>query len=247
MKGNGPLILNIHGLLLDHFCMHNLVEKCDVNHFKRLYIDLPGMGKTTNYDDIISADDILESLINFINKNFSNEKIIIVGESYGGYLARGLMSQLKDQVIGAFFICPVIIPNKNLRTIPYPDTESKITSHNSEPNYDNEIKNKTDKTKKQYSEEILRPFKIANKKHVNKLEQNYSFKKYKIDNQVFLGPVYFLMGLLDNVTGYEDAFKLKNLYPNCEYHVINSAGHYIQIDKQEYSVKLLNSWLENFV
>ena len=81
--------------------------------WKRIYIDLPGMGKTTDYSSIQNSDEMLEAIIELIHTIIPNESYLLVGESYGGYLARGIMRKSVDQLLGAALICPLIIPEKS--------------------------------------------------------------------------------------------------------------------------------------
>jgi len=46
------------------------------------------MGRSSSADWITNADIMLEVLISFIEKVIPNEKFLLAGESYGGYLSR---------------------------------------------------------------------------------------------------------------------------------------------------------------
>ncbi|WP_369703956.1 alpha/beta fold hydrolase [Clostridium moutaii] len=68
--------------------------------YKRIYIDLPGMGKTKAEDWIINSDVMLDIVIDFIEKIISNESFLLAGESYGGYLSRGIVYKIANRVNG---------------------------------------------------------------------------------------------------------------------------------------------------
>ena len=59
--------------------------------YKRIYLDLPGMGKSKCAIEYATADKTLLILKQFV-KSMLHENFLIVGESYGGYLARGILS-----------------------------------------------------------------------------------------------------------------------------------------------------------
>ncbi|SES44676.1 hypothetical protein SAMN05518872_11520 [Psychrobacillus sp. OK032] len=46
-----------------------------------------------------------------------DQEYIIVGESYGGYIARCVIQNQVERVLGAAFKCPVIIPIRENRTV----------------------------------------------------------------------------------------------------------------------------------
>mgnify|MGYP003419813680 FL=1 len=110
--GEGKPILMLHGYSLDHRLMKGCMEPIFAgrNGYRRIYFDLPGMGLTKNYDDIKSADDMLNTVQDFIQAILPDQEFIIAGESYGGYIARGVIQNQYDSLLGAAFICPVIFP-----------------------------------------------------------------------------------------------------------------------------------------
>lgn len=118
--GTGTPIIMLHGFSPDHRLMKGCMEPVFIERegWKRIYIDLPGMGKTTDYSSIQNSDEMLEAIIELIHTIIPNESYLLVGESYGGYLARGIMRTSVDQLLGAALICPLIIPEKEQRTVP---------------------------------------------------------------------------------------------------------------------------------
>ncbi|WP_049891960.1 alpha/beta fold hydrolase, partial [Listeria seeligeri] len=118
--GEGIPIIMIHGFAPDSQlmigCMEPVFDK--ESPFSRIYLDLPGMGKTENYDSIQNADHVLTLLLEFIEAVIPGEPFILAGESYGGYLARGIAAKCPDRVLGVLLICPVIYPEKEKRTLP---------------------------------------------------------------------------------------------------------------------------------
>ncbi|MDU0070775.1 MULTISPECIES: alpha/beta fold hydrolase [Bacillus] len=66
--------------------------------WRRIYIDLPGMGLTKNCHEISSSEDMLHAVAEFIRAVIPNEKYLIAGESYGGYIAGGMIEKEKEQI-----------------------------------------------------------------------------------------------------------------------------------------------------
>ncbi|WP_342533040.1 alpha/beta hydrolase [Lysinibacillus sp. FSL R5-0849] len=115
--GTGIPIIMLHGFTPDHRLMKGCMEPVFLEQegWKRIYFDLPGMGKTTNYSSIQNSDEMLEVVNEFIQALIPDEPYLLVGESYGGYLARGIMRKSAERLLGAAFICPLIIPEKEQR------------------------------------------------------------------------------------------------------------------------------------
>ncbi|SDC77660.1 alpha/beta fold hydrolase, partial [Shouchella lonarensis] len=117
--GEGKPIVMLHGYTPDHRLMSGCMEPivAERDGWRRIYIDLPGMGMTKNYHEISSSDEMLGAVSDFVEAILPGESYIVAGESYGGYIARGLIHQQKERILGAAFICPVILPLNEDRTV----------------------------------------------------------------------------------------------------------------------------------
>ena len=107
--GNGTPVLALHGAGVDHREIAGALEPIfsNVSGFRRLYPDLPGMGRTPAPETITSNDDVLDLLLGFIDSTIGDEPFLVMGQSYGGYLARAVASQRPEQAVGLALICPV--------------------------------------------------------------------------------------------------------------------------------------------
>lgn len=76
------------------------------------------MGKTPTNPNIRTSDDILNLLLKFIKNTIGKSQFILVGQSYGGYLAQGIMYNISMSLIAAILICPVVIPEVEKRDVP---------------------------------------------------------------------------------------------------------------------------------
>jgi pimeloyl-ACP methyl ester carboxylesterase len=117
--GEGKPIVMLHGYYADHRLMTGCMEPifADKREYKRIYLDLPGMGKSESAEWIRNSDDLLYIIVDFIEKILPKEKFLLVGQSYGGYLSRGIIYKMAGRVDGILLICPVIIPEYNNREV----------------------------------------------------------------------------------------------------------------------------------
>ena len=108
--GTGFPILMIHGNYADHKLMKSAMEPVfsKIDGFKRIYFDLPGMGKSGAEHWINNADTVLELIYNFTENVIGSDDFLVMSESYGCYLARGLYSVLRKKIKGLLFIAPVV-------------------------------------------------------------------------------------------------------------------------------------------
>jgi len=82
--GKGIPVLCIHGWPVDHRMVVDMLEPVfnEMQGYRRIYIDLPGMGQTPSAQWIKSSDNMLEVVVEFIHA--------VIGEQ-SFYLLVGLM------------------------------------------------------------------------------------------------------------------------------------------------------------
>ena len=118
--GEGKPVVMLHGFSIDHRIMEGAMEPIfkKTKGYKRIYFDLPGMGKTKNYESIQNADQVLQLIFEFIDLKIPNQNFILTGLSYGGYLSRGIINKRPELVDGLILICPVGETERSKRELP---------------------------------------------------------------------------------------------------------------------------------
>ncbi|WP_285767396.1 alpha/beta hydrolase [Peribacillus sp. SI8-4] len=249
--GEGTPILMIHGYSPDHRLMSGCMEPIFTERqgWRRIYMDLPGMGLTKGYDGISSTDEMLDAVTDFIQAVIPDQAYVIAGESYGGYLARGLIEKQQKQILGAAFICPVILPLPENRTVEKHEiikTDQRLIDSLTKDEWE-DFKNHNivlnEYTWLRYNEEILSGCKMNDEKFLNKVEQKYGFS-FKIDQADFHKPSVFLLGRQDATVGFKDALDLITKYPRGTFAVLDTAGHNLQIEQPQLFHTLINEWLD---
>lgn len=241
--GKGNPILFIHGYMVDKSCMVNRFESFIGNNYKKYYIDLPHMGDSNWPSSINSSDDYLDIVLRFMSDVIS-EKCAVVGYSFGGYLVRGI--QEKIDTIGGLLVCPVQEAYIRNRTLPKHRVfhEDNFCKNLDAENFKSTAVIQTKETYTESVKDYVKPFKKANRKHLDNLFENnyeFSFEFKKTVNE----PVLTLLGRHDNVVGYKDFYKYDHLYKNLSLVVLNEAGHSLMIEQEKlFQVHTLN-WLNS--
>lgn len=251
--GEGKPIIMLHGYYTDHRLMKGCFESAfkDINEYKRIYLDLPGMGESDSSEWITNSDIMLEVVIDFIEKVIPNEKFLIAGESYGGYLTRGVIYKMQDRVDGVVLVCPLIIPDYNQRNVPenvvlVKDTEllSKLTKEEAE-DFSFSTVVQSEKIYERYKKEVMSGVEIANSEFLQGIMKNgygFSFDVDKL-NEKFDKPALILLGKQDDCVGYKDAWSILENYPRAAFTILDRAGHNLQIEQEELFKSLVEEWL----
>ncbi|MGN4819978.1 alpha/beta fold hydrolase [Bacillus cereus group sp. MYBK139-2] len=248
--GEGKPVIIIHGCAPDHRlmqrCMESVFEK--YKGYQRIYIDLPGMGKSNAPDWINSSDHMLELLIACIEKIIPAKNFLLVGESYGGYLARGILTKLFERVNGLLLVCPVVVADPEKRTLPDKqvilqdeDFLNKLTSTEREAFCELAVV-ANEYTYKRFQEEIRPGLGVANYEFIERLQKNYSLTM-NFYHMKYEKPVLLLAGRQDISVGYQDIIEIIDDYPRATLAVLDMAGHNLQIEQPELFESLVGEWI----
>lgn len=107
--GSGTPVLALHGAGVDHREILGGLEPVFAERpgRRRIYPDLPGMGRTPAPETLTSNDDALELLLGFVHAVIGKEPFLVVGQSCGGCLARAIAHRRPRQVAGLALVCAV--------------------------------------------------------------------------------------------------------------------------------------------
>ncbi|MFZ7134083.1 MAG: alpha/beta fold hydrolase [Eubacteriales bacterium] len=250
--GEGKPILMLHGYHMDHRLMLGCMEPVFQNKkgWQRIYLDLPGMGQTQGSSIIKNADDILNFLLNFIDFITPNKNILIAGQSYGGYLARGVVYKRSHSVKGLFLLCPVIIPQKNKRVLPSHSIfiqDTALLKELEEQEKQEVVKALVilnNRNYMRYKGEVKAGKDIAQKSFLKNIKnQGYGFT-FDVDHLIspFENPTTILTGRQDDVVGYEDAMRITHNFSKGTYVAMDGAGHMLHIEKEIFFNVMVEDW-----
>jgi pimeloyl-ACP methyl ester carboxylesterase len=253
--GKGLPLIILHGLYLDTITMEHAIEDTSIklDGFRRIYIDLPGMGQSPAHNLENSTDTMIRLLSEVIEVLIGELPFIIIGYSYGGYLAQGIAKLLNEQVIGEVLICPVVIPESNLR--------KKAPIINQEIDYTYFVTLSEEKQKSYLSEMV-----VINKRTCQRTEADFS-RAIALANRSFLKALYdgqylstiienshmihrhktlIFLGYQDNVVGYKDMLNRLNKYPKATVSLLTNASHSFFLEQPDQFENLLDAWLRKY-
>lgn len=252
--GSGRPVLCIHGYVVDHRmmtgCMEPVFEKRP--GYRRIYMDLPGMGKTPSSSDINSADKMLEIIMEFSEKVIPEDTFLLAVQSYAGYLARGMVYYMKEKIDGILFIAPVFESVRAKRVLE-PNTvvfkengvEEKVDPKHLKgflglsvlATYDVWLRHK---------KEVVDGEALADRAFLRYYEKNcYTLSiDEQIKTYIYDKPVCILAGRQDHIVGYKDMIRDYEYFPRAVLSVFDVAGHSLQIERKELFDANVNDWLE---
>jgi pimeloyl-ACP methyl ester carboxylesterase len=219
--------------------------------WKRIYPDLPGMGKTPGATWITTQDQMLDLVIDFVDQVIPGQRFVLAGGSYGGYLARGMVYRRPALLNGLFLVVPVIRRDDAISHLPLHVTLVADPALLAEMDPDLaqafqqlavvQIRKLLDWAK----ENMFPAFAIADHKFLRKLRQHYTFS-FDVDKlpEPFIKPTLILTGRQDSNSGYIDAWGIVKNFPRATFVVLDRAGHALGIEQEALTQALVSEWLD---
>jgi pimeloyl-ACP methyl ester carboxylesterase len=251
--GSGFPLISIHGYTPDHRLMKGCMEPLFARRsgWQRVYFDLPGMGQTPGSEQIKSTDDMLAVVVDFIDALLPGRPFLLAGESYGGYLTRGVLQREFAQVAGMALICPTIYGEQSQRDLP-PRTVlvenaallASLAPADAEAFSEIAVVQDEDNWER-FRAEILPGIRMADDKFLHRLQQQYSYS-FDVDvlPRPFSQPVVMFLGRQDHGVGYRDAWRILENYPRATFAVLDRAGHNAHIEQSQLFEAVIGEWLD---
>lgn len=251
--GEGMPILMLHGWSVDRELMKGCMEpvfETVSEKFRRVYLDLPGMGKSKAGDSIRNADQMLDVILAFVDRILPGERILLAGESFGCFLARGFLQARPDVVDGLLLICPCVIPGAvpqnvpPLRVLRSDDAFFEGIPDEDKQGFQSFHSVQTMEVYARYKAEIEPAFARFDHDFLEKrLDGAFSFPLQDIPVP-FDKPALILAGRQDHVVGYKNPFRLTEDYTRATFAALDMAGHNLQIEQKALFEALVGDWLK---
>jgi len=251
--GKGHPVVSLHGFFPDHRlmkgCLEPVFERRD--GWQRIYFDLPGMGKTQAQEWITNSDHMLDIVLEFIDQVIPDQHFVLAGESYGGYLARGVIARKSELVDGLLLICPLILPDFSKRILPPPIVLAKDEEllASLEPDEREEFESfnvvQTRTVWERARDEVISGVSIADEAFLTQLQTHGYSLSFDVDAAPpFEKPTLFLLGRQDASVGYRNGWEIIENYPRGTLVVLDRAGHNLQIEQPVLFDALGGEWLD---
>ncbi len=194
--------------------------------YRRIYPDLPGMGRTP-IGAVTDGDDLLAAVEQVIDERIGAAPFLLLGESYGGYLARAIAHRRPSQVLGLALICSAGTVLNGERTVPprsvvVADPELIASLDPAERDeYAEMAVVQSAETLRRFREEILSGAALADQEALARLRPRRELSQGPETATPYPGPALILAGRQDAVAGYHDVYPLLDHYPRASFAVLD--------------------------
>ena len=219
--GTGRPVLVLHGAGVDHreaeACFEQIFD--GTAGLRRIYPDLPGMGRTVAPETLRSADDVLDTLLNFADEVTGGTAYLLIGHSAGAYYAQAMAARRPAQVVGLALVCPLL---SGLRDVP----EHRVVAGSGvigDDVFRSYFVIQTPEMLERYKRYVAPAAALVDRAALERIGERWALTPDHAP--AYSGPTVFVAGRLDSTVGYAAATDLVDHYPHASLAVLDDAGH----------------------
>jgi pimeloyl-ACP methyl ester carboxylesterase len=237
--GAGRPVLVLHGAGVDHREAEACFEPvfAGVAGFRRIYPDLPGMGRTVVADGLRSAEDVLDKLLDFAGEITDGIAYLLIGHSAGAYYAQAMAARVPGQVAGLALVCPLL---PGVRDVP----EHRVVVGSGEIG-DDDFRSyfvvQTPEMLERYERYVAPAAALVDQAVLERIGERWELAPEL--GPAYAGPTLVVAGRLDSTVGYAAAVDLLDHYPHASLAVLDDAGHALPHEQPDLLRALVTDWL----
>src|SRR3954449_13536315 len=237
--GTGRPVLVLHGAGVDHreaeACFEPVLD--GVAGLRRIYPDLPGMGRTIAPGTLCSADDVLDTLLEFADQVIGGTAYLLIGHSAGAYYAQAMAARRPAQVAGLALVCPLL---PGVRDVP----EHRVVAGSGvigDDVFRSYFLIQTPEMLHRYERLVAPAATLVDQAALERIGERWALMPDHAP--AYTGPTVVVAGRLDSTVGYAAAVDLADHYPHASLAVVDDAGHALPHEQPELLRALLTEWL----
>jgi pimeloyl-ACP methyl ester carboxylesterase len=238
--GAGRPVLVLHGAGVDHREPEACFEPAfdDVPGFRRIYPDLPGMGLTVVPKEVRSAEDVLDTLLDFAEAVTEGTPYLLVGHSAGAYYAQAMAGRRPAEVAGLALFCPLL---PNVRDVP----QHRVVVGSGDIG-DDEFRGyfviHSPEMLQRYQRYVAPAAALVDQAVSKRIGERWELPPPD-GRSAYQGPTLVVAGRLDSTAGYAAAVDLVDEYPHASLALVDDAGHALPHEQPQLLRALVTEWL----
>ena len=201
---------------------------------RRIFPDLPGHGESPALPQATS-EAVLTALVAFVEQQVQ-EPVLLVGCSYGGYLASALARRRPDLVRGLLLVCPGVRRERDLPAATQPAADADWLDAAPAGLHEHLERALGNRTRPVVARVVaaLEAGGPGDEEYQDSLQggDGYFFDDDDATD-AFTGPVAVVTGRQDRIVGFADQFRRMSTYPRGTYVAADSAGHYLPYERPD--------------
>jgi len=248
--GSGTPVVLLHGFGLDHQSLLPLEPIFEKSlGWRRIYLDLPGATQSAA-GGITSSQRIADAVVEEISAHVGDEPFAVLGNSFGGMIARYVAHSSRSRVLGVATIAGVFVAPHAERIVPSrkvlhhePEVVSILGTALEQYREDAVVESVSDA--RAFLQYVLPGVVGADDTALERIARSCSLEHEPEDRhpEPFTQPTLLITGRQDDVVGYADAWDRLEHYPSASFAALDGAGHNLLFERSALCAFLIEDWL----
>lgn len=250
-RGSGTPLLMLHGFTVDHRILLPFEDCFEGRNWRRILIDLPGFGASPALPaEAAGVDAMAEVVAAVVDAEIGAERFAVLGNSFGGMLARDLACRRPEQLLGLALIAPLAVAEDRdlpervvlhrdedfLATLPPDDLAdyAELAVTLDAANFD------------RFERFVLPGLRSFDEAAAERLRADYELSVRPESRLLapLTAPGVMVLGRQDHVVGFQDQWRLREHYPRMSVGLLDGAGHNVHLDQPTAALALVSDWLD---
>ncbi|HEX6346378.1 alpha/beta hydrolase [Umezawaea sp.] len=248
--GSGTPVVLLHGFGLDHRSLLPLESAFERSgRWRRIYLDLPG-ATGTPVGAVSSSQEVADAVVEEVRARVGEQPFAVLGNSFGGMIARYVAHELRPQVLGLATVAGVFVAAHGGRTVP-PRTvlrrEPQVVPvlGAALEQYREDAVVESVESARAFLQYVLPGLEGADQRALDRISESYSLDREPEDAhpEPFSQPTLHITGRQDDVVGFSDSWSRIGHYPRASFISLDGAGHSVLLEQSELCSVLVFDWL----
>ncbi len=245
--GSGTSVLILHGAYSTRHETRGALEPFFADHdgYRRLYVDLPGMGDSPGDDTIQTSNDAVAVVDELMEAKFGSQPLLVIGHSYGAHIARGIAARRPQQVRGIALICPwtpTAMEAEPHQVVASEGDVSGVIDSALADEFKGYFVVHTPETARRFNDVVAPAIGRFDADTVQRMMEHWQLDPDP-DTAGFDGETLIVAGRHDSFVGFRRQGELIDRYPRATYVVAGGSGHALPHERPQLLASLLTDWL----
>jgi pimeloyl-ACP methyl ester carboxylesterase len=243
--GVGVPVIMLHGWPAEHGQMVAMMEPlfAERSGWRRIYVDLPGMGRTPGPEWLTTHDLMLDFVDEFIG-TVAGEGCALVGHSYGAQLVRGLLQRDTREYAAAMLLSPggMQVSEESTDAVVLVDEPGFVEALTAERPFLDLFVVRTRPVLQVVRAQSMPGVLAADYEFLARVNAGPRFSYLAEVPKPFAGPVLICSGRQEP-QGYQHICALLHIYPRGTCAILDRTGHLLFAEQPALLATLADEWL----